>query len=154
MDLSTITVADFKSRFYRDFTYANQTPDQVSPPPDIDIVQDVDITNAFADASILLNQSLFSTDESITSGYLLLTAHFLCTNIKAASGGVNSGGSGFPVVSRAVGSVSESYQIPDAYKNSPILAQYTSTAYGLRYLALVLPMLIGNVIAIQGATRP
>lgn len=153
MDLSTITVSDFKARFYRDFTYAT-VPDQVIPAiPDPEFVQDQDITNAFGEAQTMFNQCLFGNDASIAIGYLLLTAHLMCLNINAAMAGLNSTGS-FPVTARSVGSVSESYQIPTEYTENPILAGYTQTAYGLKYLAMVLPMLVGNVGAVWGGTTP
>jgi len=163
MDLSTITVAQFKTRFYRDFSFANQNPVQTEaapPPVNYDFIQDTDIQNAYNDAMPLLNQGLFSfqpgasnADAIITQGFLYLAAHCLCLNIKAADAGVNSTGTGgFPVASRSVGSVSESYSIPKDYTDDPILAQYTQTAYGMKYLAMVLPALRGNFgFAIGGA---
>lgn len=156
MDLSTVTAANFKTRFYRDFYFANQNPDQEQPvPPNTELVQDVDIANAFSDAKALLNQSLLGSDANITLGYLYLSAHCLCLNIKAGDSGVNSGGTGgFPVTSRSVGSVSEAYQVPDAYKDDPILAQYAQTAYGQKYLAMVLPKLRGNMVAVAGGAHP
>lgn len=156
MDLSTITVAQFKNRFYRDFLFTNQNPNQEQcPPENPEIIQDIDIQNAFADAMPMINQCLFPAgDGAITNGYLYLTAHCLCLNIKAADAGINSTGSGaFPVASRSVGSVSESYQIPDAYKDDPILAQYAQTAYGQKYLAMVLPFLRGNMVALFGGAH-
>lgn len=163
MNLSTITVAQFKTRFYRDFTFDNQNPNPQQPVPlNSDIIQDIDIQNAYNDAVPLLNQGLFSaqpgaaqnTDAVITQGFLYLAAHCLCLNIKASDAGVNSGGTGgFPVSSRSVGSVSESYQVPDAYKDDPILAQYAQTAYGQKYLAMVLPMLRGNMVGIFGGAH-
>lgn len=155
MDLSTITVSDFKARFYRDFFYANQLPNQEQPvPPNVDLIQDLDITNAFSDAQALLNQGLLGSNSNITNGYLFLSAHCLSLNIKAADSGVNSTGTGaFPVTGRTVGSVSESYMIPDAYKDDPILAQYAQTAYGQKYLAMVLPFLRGNMTALAGGAH-
>ena len=156
MDLSTITVAQFKARFYRDFTFSNQNPDPEQPVPDnSDIIQDIDIENAFSDAGVLLNQALLGDDNTITNGYLYLSAHCLCLNIKASDAGVNSGGTGaFPVAGRSVGSVSETYQVPDAYKDDPILAQYAQTAYGQKYLAMVLPLLRGNMAFVLGGALP
>lgn len=156
MDLSTITAAHFKTRFYRDFYFANQNPDQDKPvPANTELVQDLDISNAFADAKALLNQGLLDSDANITLGYLYLTAHCLCLNIKASDAGVNSGGTGaFPVTSRSVGSVSESYQVPEAYTDDPILAQYAQTAYGQKYLAMVLPKLRGNMVAVIAGALP
>lgn len=149
MDLTTITVAQFKARFNRDFTYANQdTPGAA--------VGDQDIQNAFLDAQNSLNQSLFpgsNNNAQIINGYLYLTAHYLCLNLRAANAGL-SGIGAFPVAGRTVGSVSESYQIPDAYKNVPWLAQYTQTTYGNIYLQLVLPYLVGNVVTVWGGALP
>lgn len=156
MDLSTITVSDFKTRFYRDFLYKTVQEGGEPLQADPDYVQDQDIANAFTDAQALLNQALFSSDTQITSGYLYLTAHCLALNLVAAdSGGINSTGTGaFPVASRSVGSVSESYQVPDAYKDDPILAQYAQTAYGQKYLAMVLPRLRGNMTIAFGGALP
>ncbi len=137
MDLASITVADFKSLFFRDFPTA----------------QDADITKAFAEAQVLLNQALFTTDANIKLGYLYLTAHFLCNDLKAARAGIDSTAS-FPVNSRTVGSVSESYTIPAIYTENPILQFYTTSAYGMKYLALVYPLLTGNIGIVAGWTDP
>lgn len=160
MDLTTITVQQFKTRFYRDFLFANQNPDQEQPVPDNqDIVQDIDIQNAFLGAQGMLNQALFSctpnSDAQITLGYFYLSAHLLSLNIRAANSGINGGGTAsFPVTGRTVGSVSESYQVPDAYKDDPLLASYASTPYGQQYLTMVLPYLRGNFVAVCGGALP
>lgn len=154
MDLNTITTAAFKARFYRDFTYYSAVPDgtnEVDYNPDW--VQDRDITNAFGDAQALLNQGLFSTDTVITNAYLFLSAHCLCVNIRSVNGGINGPGA-LPVSARAVGSVSESYGIPAEYLNSPILADYTQTTYGLKYLSIALPAMVGNMAGVYGGTNP
>jgi len=153
VDLTTITVAQFKARFYRDFKYATVTPGVEQAIPDPNFVQDQDIDNAFLDAQTQLNQGLFGTDPQITAAYLYLTAHCLCLIIRQANAGIDSPAE-MPVASRAVGSVNETYQIPDAYKNSPILAQYATTAYGLKYLGLALPAMVGNMQAVWGGTNP
>lgn len=154
MDLSSITTAQFKARFYRDFFFANQNPDPDQPPPPegIEIIQDQDIAIAFGDAQPLLNQALFgSNDNTVTSAYLLLTAHCLCLNIAASNGGMNSNGTGgFAVSGRSVDSTSENYTVPEQYADSALLAQYTGTAYGQRYLSLALPYLVGNMAAVTG----
>lgn len=116
-------------------------------------IQDADITRAFAEALIVCNQGLFGTDAQVTLGYLYLTAHYLCNDIKASLAGVNSTG-GFPVSSRSVGSVSESYSIPEAYTQNPILAMYTQSSYGMKYLALALPNMVGNMQAVWGGSLP
>jgi hypothetical protein len=57
------------------------------------------------------------------------------------------------VTSRSVGSVSESYDIPERFKNDPILNYYTKTGYGLKYLNMILPYLTGNISVAAGATQ-
>lgn len=155
VDLTTVTIQDFKNRFYRDFTFNNQNSNPFLPPSNPDIVQDVDITEAYNNALAVINVALFGPpDGAIVSAYLLLSAHFLCLNIKGAQAGLNGGGGNFPISSGSVGSVSESYSIPEAYTNSPILTPYTQTSYGLRYLALALPRMVGNITAVMGGVAP
>lgn len=153
MDLNTITIAQFKGRFNRDFVYAT-VPDSIkSAIPDPDYVEDQDIQNAFNDAQSVFNQGLFPNDTVLTLGYLYLSAHMLCCNINAANAGINNPAS-MPVNARSVGSVSESYTIPTEYTENPILAAYTQTSYGLKYLAIVLPAMVGNIMAVNGGTNP
>lgn len=191
VDVTTITVADFKAQFSRTFPYLpvyddgglyNEGDETYNPntllfytattdgttgiepgtntqkwtktPDTLDNwVQDNDITNAFAEAQALFNQALYSTDQTIRLAYLYLTAHFLAYDLKAALAGLTASGS-FPVSARAVGSVSESYDIPAAYTDSPVLSSYTSTAYGMKYLAMTLPSLVGNIVAVTGHALP
>lgn len=148
LDLSTITVADFKGFFSRDFSYT-----AAFDPDNPDYITDADIEKAFSEAKIILNQGLFSSDDTIRIGYYYLSAHFLVNDIRTATQGLASTGE-FPVNNRSVGSVSEAYAIPDYYANNPILSFYTKTGYGMKYLALVLPNLVGNVGAVCGATLP
>lgn len=120
---------------------------------DIDnYVQDQDITNAFSEAQILFNPSFFGTDADITLAFLYLAAHFLCNDLKASSAGIYASAS-FPVSSRTVGSVSEGYGIPQSFLDNPIYAGYVTSSYGAKYLAMILPNLIGNVISVWGGTR-
>lgn len=195
MDLDTITVADFKAYFRRDFPYLptyddtklynagarvyfpdtelfydcteNGTtdipPDYVPTPPaespwtivadDIDnYILDEDITKAFGEAQFNLNQSLFDSDAQIRIGYYYLTAMYLVHDIRAGQRGI-SAAPAFNVTSRSVGNVSESYGIPEAYLQNPIFQIYTQSPYGLKYLSLVLPYLVGNIGAVCGATH-
>lgn len=119
----------------------------------LNYVQDGDITRAFAEAKMNLNQALFSDDANIELGYLYLTAHYLVNDLRAALGGI-SGSALFPVNSRSVGSVSESYNIPQAYLDNPIYSFYTTSPYGLKFLAMVLPYMVGNVVSVRGWTNP
>jgi len=190
MDLSAITVDDFKSLFRRDFPFLNEydnaelynsgnrvyyattklfydcivngttgilptvTNNWSIAVDDLDnYIIDNDIEKAFAEAKMMLNQSLFSSDDNIKLGYLYLTAHFLVNDIRAAQRGI-SGLGAFPLQSRSVGSVSESYGIPDMYLKNPVYSFYTQSAYGLKFLNMVLPFLVGNFAAVQGGTNP
>lgn len=187
MDLSTITVEDFKTQFSRGFPYLNTyDPNQiyyfgnvtyyqtnfftcnqdgtvaVAPGPNVsqwtvtqgnvnDWVLDSDITNAFAEAQINFNQGLFNSDAAITLGYLYLTAHYLVNDLRAAGSGLSASGS-LPVTARSVGSVSESYGIPDKYLSKPEYAFYITSPYGMKYLQMILPYLKGNVVAVHGSS--
>lgn len=189
VDLTTITVDDFKDQFPRDFPYlpvwdvANEpyntgdrvfhTPtklfydavndgvtteppsaDWVTATDDIDnYVQDSDIERAFAEAQVNINQALFSSDEQITLVYLYLSAHYLVVDLQNANAGLASSGV-FPTNSKTVGSVSQSFEVPQAYKDDPVLSYYAQTGYGNKYLSLVLPRLVGNVGSALGTTLP
>ena len=189
MDLSSITVTDFKSLFRRDFPFIptwdvattynrddkiyytnglfyeaksdgiiatlptvalswNKVPDKAD-----NYVLDEDINNAFDSAESLLNQALFGSDAEIKIGFLYLAAHFLSEGLRRALQGMESVGA-MPVNSRSVGSVSEAYTIPQAYLDDPVLAAYTTTGYGMKYLTLVLPAVRGNIGTVVGWTPP
>lgn len=150
MDLSTITAAQFKAFFTRDFPYP---PTSATPSTDPCYVQDADINKAFLESQAVFNQGLFGNDATITLAYFYLTAHYLVNDLRTAQAGLESTGN-YPVASRSVGSVSESYQIPDAYKDDPLLGFYTTTQYGQKYLSIVLPNLVGNMAGVAGATHP
>lgn len=143
MDLSTITVEDFKAYFSRDFSYGVTN----------DYVTDNDINKAFNEAKLLINLSILGSDEQITICYYYLTAHYLCHDLKTAVNGLESTGDN-PVTARSVGSVSESYTIPELYTKNPQIAFIAKTGYGQKYLSIVLPLLVGNFSTISGGTQP
>lgn len=155
MDLTTITPAQFKAQFPRDFPYATVTSQDPAK-----YVLDSDITAAFAQAMMKFNQSLvpspagLTPDQTITIAFLYLAAHFLCIDIRNALGGVQGSGGSFPVTGRTVGSVSESYEVPPKYLNNPNISYLASTGYGLKYLSFVLPNLVGNMFASPADTNP
>jgi hypothetical protein len=161
--LKTYAIGDqvsYNSSIYQALTAnTNKTPDtETSDWQEIDIdecnfVTDSDITNAFSEAQIVLNQGLFTSDDNAKLGYLYLTAHYLTLDLRAASKGINSNGS-FNVSSRSVGSVSESYGLPEWITKDPILGYFALTDYGRKYLSMVMPSMIGNVFSVEGATRP
>jgi hypothetical protein len=141
------SIADFKAQFDRDFVYGSGT----------DTVRDADITRALADANMLFNPGLWSTEEKPTV-YGLLAAHFLVTNIQAAGGaspgnqgkGLASHGGG-TVESKSVGGVSVGFAVPDFVRQNPILSQLMRTDYGQKFLMLIYPRLVGNVAVISGS---
>lgn len=190
VDLTTISVAQFKAQFARAFPFlpvydptatyntgdetyytnglfylaqqdglVGQTPGtntaqwQKTPDSLDNWVQDSDITNAFAEAQATFNQGLYPSDAIITLAYLYLTAYFLAYDLKAALAGIMAPGT-FPVSGRSAGSVSENYAVPEAYTESPILAPYTTNAYGMKYLTMTLPYLVGNMRALPGHALP
>jgi len=116
-------------------------------------VLDADITKAFAEAQLVFNQTLFTSDANITLGYLYLTAHYLVNDINTSNAGLQSTGS-YPVTGRTVGSVSENYEIPQYYLDNPLYLFYNKTGYGQKYLSMILPFLVGNVYAVAGTTLP
>lgn len=142
MSYTNPSVSDFKARFARDFPFGSAMSQ----------VMDSDITNAFADAEVNLNPELWENQANYTTGYLLLSAHFLVTNIRASSQGIN-GNFEWLVSSKGVGSVSESFSIPDRVMKNPYLAMLSKTNYGAKYLMMILPQLTGQVFITAGSTQ-
>ena len=58
----------------------------------------------------------------------------------------------FPAGAKGIGSVNVSYQIPEEYLKNPILANFTANMYGIQYLTMVYPYIIGNVDIVRGGT--
>ncbi|PHS61007.1 MAG: hypothetical protein COB09_18850 [Thalassobium sp.] len=189
MDLTTITVDDFKAQFPRDFPYlpvwlvANQPynigdrvyyePQKLfydanvngvtTEPPSSDwtlatdsidnYVQDSDIERAFLETQVNFNQSVFGTDAEITLVYLYLAAHYLVHDLRASAGGISAQVQ-FPVSSKSVGSISESYGIPQTYLDNPVFSFFATTPYGLKYLSFAMTRTVGNVVSVHGAVNP
>jgi hypothetical protein len=117
-----------------------------------DYILNSDIQAAFTDAQSLMAQGLFSSTALITLGYLYLSAHFLAMNIRNSNMGLNSRPE-FVASARTVGGISETYELPERFKDDPILQGYLKTGYGLKYLNMILPQLVGNVQSVEGTTR-
>lgn len=143
MDVSEITIADFKAHFVRDFSYGATS----------DKVMDADITKAYTEAKANFNPALFSSDDQLIIAFLYLAAHYLVIDFQNSNSGLNQAALGL-LASRSVGSVSESYSVPDTYTKDPLMAFYAKTGYGQKYLSLVLPALVGNVASAAGWTNP
>lgn len=137
------TVDEFKAYFTRDFPY-NADP-QLG-------VTDADIAKAFGQTNFNINQVLFPTQGDYTIGYMFLAAHYLVIDLRMASQGLN-GQAAWLETSKSVGSVSQSFAVPQKIMDNPYLALLSKTNYGNKYLELILPQLAGAVFPTAGHTR-
>lgn len=144
MAYSNPSVADFKSRFVRDFPYGTDIATTIL---------DQDIANAFQMSNVNMNPDIWSDQASYTMGYLLLSAHFLVVNLQTSSQGI-AGQYSFLQQSHSVGSVSESFAIPQKILDNPYFASLAKTGYGAQYLQLLLPRLVGQSITVAEMTKP
>lgn len=135
-------IAAFQAYFNRDFPYSNS---------DLTTVNDSDITKALSQQQNLIPQFLFANQNIYTQGALLLAAHFLVQNLRASSQGI-AGKYEWLNTGKSVGPVSSSFQIPERILENPELAILTSTYYGVQYLYLIIPLLTGQMFAVQGGT--
>ncbi len=129
-----------------DAEYWQITSDKLS-----NYVLDSDIEKARREAMTTFNIALAGADDEIV--FMYLWAFYLAYDLSLANGGA-FGAITFPVTSQTVGSVSESYYIPDSYINDPILGFYARNGFGLKYLNMVYPQLIGNVGVVAGWSLP
>lgn len=136
------TVADFKAQFVRDFPYGTTS----------DKVMDADIQTAITEAAFTINESLFDTQANYSLAYGYLAAHCLVTNIKNSSQGL-SGNFAWLEASKGVGSISQSFAIPENILKNPMMAMLSKTSYGAKYLSLVLPLLTGRMGIVMGDTQ-
>ena len=136
------TVADFKARFVRDWSYGG-TPQTV---------MDADVTNALADAATNINPYLFQNQAEYSQAFLYLAAHHLVTSFQASRLGTSSSWDWLQT-GRSVDSVSESFEIPDWIMKDKYLAYLTTTQYGAKYCSIVAPRMVGNVWSTQAITR-
>lgn len=118
-----------------------------------DFIGDADICRAFAEAGVNFNQALWGADNVIKLGYLYITAHYLVMDLRASASGISANPQ-FMVTDRKVGNVSESYGIPPAFLNNPAFAYLATTPYGLKYMSMVAPRLVGNFNSVFGGTNP
>lgn len=116
-------------------------------------VTDCDIERAWSEALTTFNAELTGDEQSTKIAFLYLVAFYLAYDLSLANSGAY-GGITFPATSVTVGSVSESYYVPKAYLEDPILSFYARNGFGLKYLNMVYPKLIGNVRAVAGWSLP
>lgn len=114
-------------------------------------IQDSDILRAFNEAKVNFNAALFGDDDTVKMVFLYLAAHYLVIDLNNAMNPLAVGFMGF-TQSKSVGSVSESYAVPQWMLNNRTLSAYAQTGYGRKYLSLIQPYLIGNLIFVPGRT--
>lgn len=136
-------VSDFKAYFVRDFNYGTEQT----------TVMDADISKGLSDAGVNFNEALWANQQSFTVGYLLLAAHYMVLSLRASSQGIR-GQYEWLVNSKSVGSVSESFTIPQRILDNPFLSMLAKTTYGAQYLEYVLPLLSGQMYTVCGRTLP
>lgn len=138
-----ITIDEFKTFFAKDFDYGTE----------ITQVSDVDISKAMVEAGMNFNEKLFDCVEEKKIIFSYLTAYYLVVDINNANtqGASNNGGL---LTYRQVRNVAESFKVPKWVEESPMFSQFSQNGYGLKYLTMIYPYLIGNVGIVGGATLP
>lgn len=114
-------------------------------------ISDNDILRAFAEAKINFNPGFFKDDDTAIMVFCYLAAHYLVIDLNNAQNPLALGFMGF-TQSKSVGSVSQSFALPDFVTKNAVLSQYMQTGYGAKYVSLISPYLIGNVILTRGRT--
>ena len=117
----------------------------------LNYTRDEDINNACNEAALNFNEGLFSSCCQAKLVFMYLVAYYLTVDFQNASGSASNGGI---VQSKSVGSVSEGYAIPQWMLNNATLSPYATNGYGRKYLSLIKPYLVGNIIISRGATTP
>lgn len=112
-------------------------------------ISNEDISKAFLEAKVNFNSNLFSDCEICKMVFCYLAAHYLVIDLNNAQNPLALGFMGM-TQSKSVGSVSESYGIPSWVMNDRNLSLYAQTGYGRKYLSLIQPYLVGNVIFTPG----
>lgn len=145
------TVADFKAFFVRDFPYA---PDAVPPDPqDPKLgVTDADITRAMFEGEVTANVDLAPDQATYTMWYLYAAAHFLVMDLRASSQGLE-GQYQWTTQSKSVGSVSESFAIPQYIIDNPLLNMWTKSNYGAKLMMMMMPYFIAPIFSVCGRTH-
>lgn len=138
-----ITIEEFKQFFSKDFEYGTEQ-DQVS---------DAEIARAMTEAKMNFNEGMFQDDDEKKLIFSYLTAYYLVVDINNANtqGASNNGGL---LTYRQVRNVAESFKVPKWVEESPMFSQFSQNGYGLKYLTMIYPYLIGNVGIVGGATLP
>jgi hypothetical protein len=146
MAFTNPVINDFVQYFQRDFPYGYNNGD-------LSTVQNNDIQNAINDASGFINPALFAGQAPYNVGFLNLTAHFLVMSLRASSQGI-AGQFSWLNNSKGVGGVSEGIAIPQQILDNPMFSALCKTNYGLKFVFLILPNLVGVSFTAYGPTHP
>ena len=147
----------FNSNFYKSLIDGNTTEPTDTTNWEIvkdsvdNYIQDSDIMRAFKEAKVNFNAGLFGDDDTIKMVFLYLAAHYLVIDLNNAMNPMAMGFMGF-TQSKSVGSVSQSFALPDFVTKNAALSQYMQTGYGAKYVSLIYPYLVGNVLFFKGKT--
>ena len=147
----------FEPNFYKSLTDGNTTEPTDTTNWEVikdsvdNFIQDSDIIRAFKEAKVNFNADLFGDDDTVKMVFLYLAAHYLVIDLNNAMNPMGMGFMGF-TQSKSVGSVSQSFALPDFVTRNAALSQYMQTGYGAKYVSLIYPYLIGNVLLIKGKT--
>lgn len=138
-----ITISDFKGFFVKDFEYGTEEGQ----------VSDTDITRAMTEANMNFNEDMFDTNDEKKLILLYLTAYYLVVDMNNVNtqGASNNGGL---VTYRQVRNVAESFKVPKWIEENPLFSQFAQNGYGLKYLNMIYPYLIGRMMVVPGATLP
>lgn len=112
-------------------------------------VTDEMISEAFGEAQTNFNADLFPDPNTALRIFYYLVAHYLVIDINNSANPFSLGFSGY-TQSKSVGSVSESFGVPQWMLNDPIMSGYAQTGFGRKYLSLIKPFLVGNIIYTPG----
>lgn len=119
----------------------------------MDMVVDADIAGGLQDAQYNGSQALFDTASTYGRALLYLAAHCMIEKIQMAGQGLASQYN-WLTVSKGVGDVTSSFQIPDKIMRDPMLASFSTTRYGAMYLQIISPLLVGNITTAHRQTLP
>lgn len=150
-------VSDFQAQFPtgREFIYGTG----------FDAVKDTDIQRALNEAGIMFNPDLWDgvtpigTSSEAGIAYMYLAAHLMVLNIQQMAGGLSAVPRGRGVrnsaegvaVASGVGQASVTYQAPPPrVAENAVLMDLFRTTFGQRYITMMEPRLIGNVMVVSG----
>ena len=111
---------------------------------DLKKIVEADIVGGITDAQYNCSQSLFDTQPNYARAFLYLAAHCMIEKIQMAGQGLASQAN-WNTISKGVGDVTSSFQIPDKIMRDPMLSCFSTTAYGKMYLQIISPLLVGNI---------